>query len=60
MSMDLKTCPRCKTQVATFVTACKTNERFCHLCATDEEKLITAVTVARKIHEHTVAGTLDQ
>src|SRR5579863_994577 len=60
MTIDFKTCPRCKAQVTTLITRCKTNERFCHPCATDEEKLNPAVTVARKMHEHMMAGTLDQ
>ncbi len=58
--LPFKTWPRCKAQVTTLVTHCKTNERFCHLCATDEEEKSPAVTVARKLHEHVVAGTLDQ
>jgi hypothetical protein len=53
----MKTCPTCGASVAVLITDAETGERFCHICAEDES---TAVVVARKIHEHTVNGTLDQ
>jgi len=49
------TCPNCGAQVTGLITKCKTNTRFCHECA--EDKNHPAVVVARKVHEHAVAGT---
>ena len=56
----LQNLPSMQSSGYSLVTHCKTNERFCHLCATDEEEKSPAVTVARKLHEHVLAGTLDQ
>ena len=53
-----KTCPGCGSDTIVLVTNLKTGERFCPACATEQEEKSGAVRVARKIAEHTVAGTL--
>ena len=54
----MKTCPTCGASVAVLITKLATNEWICHNCI--EDKTHPAAIVSRKIHEHTVAGTLDK
>jgi hypothetical protein len=52
-----KVCPECGQEVLSLIIDLATGRRFCHLCADPNS---TAATVTRKLHEHAIAGTLDQ
>ncbi len=54
----LRICPICQREVLVLMTDFATGKRFCHLCYEDPGS--TMATVARKIHDCAVAGTLDQ
>lgn len=60
MNPSLKICPNCGAEVAVLITDCKTQKRFCHNCADKFPGAGLAAKVSKKIHDHTVAGTLDQ
>lgn len=58
---QLKVCPSCGGEVITLIREFqdgKVVRTFCHLCYENPES--RAATVARKLHEHAVAGTLDE
>ncbi len=52
----LRICPVCQREVLVLITDFATGKRFCHLCHEDPDSPMA--TVARKIHDHAVAGTL--
>jgi hypothetical protein len=57
----LKECPECHREVISLIREFRDGKvirTFCHLC--DEDSNSTAATVTRKLHEHAIAGTLDQ
>ena len=54
----LRICPICQREVLVLMTDFATGKRFCHLCYEDPGS--TMATVARKIHDHAIAGTLDR
>ncbi len=57
----LKECPECHREVISLVREFRNGKvvrTFCHLCY--EDPASPMATVARKIHDHAVAGTLDQ
>ena len=57
----LKECPECHREVISLIREFRDGKvirTFCHRC--DEDPNSTAATVTRKLHEHAIAGTLDQ
>jgi hypothetical protein len=57
----LKECPECHREVISLVQEFRNGKVvriFCHLCHQDPDSPM--VTVSRKIHDHAIAGTLDQ
>ena len=56
-SIPLSSCPTCLAEVTVILVDFATQRRFCHECATTSS---TAVTVARKTHEHNMRGTLEE
>jgi hypothetical protein len=57
----LKACPECHREVVSLLhdyRGGRVVRTFCHFCAEDTGS--TAVAVTKKIHEHAIAGTLDQ
>jgi hypothetical protein len=56
-SIPLSSCPTCLAKVTVILVDFATQRRFCHVCATTSS---TAVTVARKTHEHNMRGTLEE
>ena len=57
----LKECPECHREVISLLREFRNGKvvrTFCHLCHEDPDSPM--VTVVRKIHEHAIAGTLDQ
>lgn len=53
-----KVCPECGAEVLSLIIDFATGRRFCHFCAGDSNS--AAATVTRKLHEHAIAGTLEQ
>jgi len=53
-----KICPQCGAEVLSLLIDFATDRRFCHLCHEDPDSPMS--TVARKIHAHAIAGTLEQ
>ncbi len=57
----LKECPECHREVISLIREFRNGKvvrTFCHLCYEDPDSPMA--TVARKIHDHAIAGTLDQ
>jgi hypothetical protein len=57
----LKECPECHREVISLIREFRDGKvirTFCHRC--DEDPNSTAAAVTRKLHEHAIAGTLDQ
>jgi len=57
----LKECPECHREVISLMREFRNGKvfrTFCHLCHEDPDSPMA--TVARKIHDHAIAGTLDQ
>jgi hypothetical protein len=59
--VDLRDCPECHREVISLIREFRDGKvirTFCHRCDEDPDSPVTAV--ARKIHDHAIAGTLDQ
>jgi len=59
--IELRECPECHREVIGLIREFRDGKvirTFCHRC--DEDPNSTAATVTRKLHEHAIAGTLDQ
>jgi len=59
--IELRECPECHREVIGLIREFRDGKvirTFCHRC--DEAPNSTAATVTRKLHEHAIAGTLDQ
>jgi len=57
----LKECPECHREVISLIREFRDDDvirTFCYHC--DEDAKSTAATITRKLHEHAIAGTLDQ
>jgi len=57
----LKECPECHCEVISLIREFRNGKvvrTFCHLCFEYPDSPMA--TVARKIHDHAIAGTLDQ
>jgi len=56
--VQLRECPECGASVLSLLIDFATGRRFCHKCHDNPNSREAIVT--RKIHEHAIAGTLDQ
>jgi hypothetical protein len=59
--IELRECPECHREVISLIREFRDGKvvrTFCHLCHEDPDSPMA--TVARKIHDYAVAGTLDQ
>lgn len=55
----MKTCPNCKAKVTSLIRDAESKKTTCHNCDSEgSEKGIGLVS--KKLHEHSVAGTLDK
>jgi hypothetical protein len=55
--VQLKVCPECGQEALTLLIDFATGRRFCHECHGNPNS--GEATVARKLHENAVAGTLE-
>jgi len=55
----MKECPNCGTQVTSLIRDLATKKFTCHNCDSDGSEHGAAL-VAKKLHEHSIAGTLDK
>lgn len=53
-----KVCPECGAEVLSLIIDFATGRRFCYKCHDDPDSPMA--TVARKIHDRAIAGTLDK